>query len=374
MRLSNSTQKIIILGLTLLAFLLRAYRLEGQSYWIEEAWTLYFAKLSLPELWHSLLTEEPKPPFYYFTTLYWIRWAGDSEYALRFLSLVFGVMAVPLTYRLGQALGDDRLGLLTALLLTVAPYQIWHSQEARMYSIFTAASVMSMWGFVKMLPNLTGFQKPIRFNCWRWWLLYVIGTEWAILTHYHALVIIGSQGLFLLLTWRRTWRSYPAWVGTLIVIFLLYVPWLFVSSALLERFLHWLTQPTLWATYIRGVQAYTVGEYMPPAEAIPLVLVFVAVYLLGLVYASRRRWGNWPGPDMLAFLLAYTLAPNLAAWLYGEFRTPVYFERYLIPVQVGFLLTVAIGVLAIYDLRFWIYDCRRSIFHNRKSQIANRKS
>ena len=334
MRRSNSTQKLIILGLTLLAFLLRAYRLEVQSYWIEEAWTLYFAKLPLSELWRSLLTEEPKPPFYYFSTLYWIKLVGDSEYALRFFSLIFGVMAVPFTYHLGKTLGDDRLGLLAALLLTIAPYQIWHSQEARMYSIFTAASVMSMGGFVKMLPNLAGFQKPIRSG-WlnRWWLVYVVGMEWAIMTHYHALVLIGSQGLFLLLTWRRHWRGYLAWAGTLIVIFLLYAPWLFFSSALLQRFLHWLEQPTLWETYVRSAQAYTVGEYMPRAEAVPLVLVFVAVYVLGLIYASRRSWGAWRGSEMLAFLLAYTIAHNLATWLYGELRTPVYIERYLIPIK-----------------------------------------
>jgi mannosyltransferase len=353
MNLSGSRQKLIILGLTLLAFLLRAYRLGAQSYWIEEAWTLYFARLPLSELWRSLLTEEPKPPFYYFATLYWIQGVGDSEYALRFFSLVFGVMAVPLSYRLGQTLGDERLGILTALLMTVAPYQIWHSQEARMYSIFTAASVMSMWGFVKMLPNLGNFWKPARSSrFWSWWLVYVIGTEWAILTHYHALVVIGSQGLFLLLTWRRHWRRYLAWGSTLIVIFLIYAPWLVFSSALLQRFLHWLKQPTLWETFVRGAQAYTVGEYMPPAEAVPLILVFVAVYLLGLIYASRRNWGSWRGSEMLAFLLAYTLAPNLATWLYGELRTPVYLERYLIPVQVGFLLAVAVGILAIYDFRF----------------------
>ncbi|MBI1881327.1 MAG: glycosyltransferase family 39 protein [Chloroflexi bacterium] len=373
MKLSDSNQKIIIIGLTLLAFLLRAYRLEAQSYWIEEAWTLYFARLPLSELWRSLLTEEPKPPFYYFTTLYWIKLVGDSEYVLRFFSLVFGVLAVPLTYRLGKSLGDDRLGIITALLMTVAPYQIWHSQEARMYSIFTAASVMSMWGFVKVLPGLSGFQIPDRSSrFWRWWLVYVIGTEWAILTHYHALVVIGSQGLFLLLTWRRHWRSYLAWAGTLIVIFLLYTPWLLISSSLLQRFLHWLTQPTLWETYMRGAQAYTVGEYMPSAEAIPLVLVFVAVYVLGLMYATRRRWGNWHGLEMLAFLLAYTLAPNLTTWLYGQIRTPVYFERYLIPVQVGFLLAVAMGILAICDLRFAICDLRFAICDLRFTCHASR--
>ena len=103
--------------------------------------------------------------------------------------------------------------------------------------------------------------------------------------------VIGSQGLFLLLTWRRHWRGYLAWAGTLIVIFLLYAPWLFFGSALLQRFLHWLKQPTLWETYLRGAQAYTVGEYMPLAEAVPLVLVFVAVYALGLIYATRRSLG-----------------------------------------------------------------------------------
>ena len=70
---------------------------------------------------------------------------------------------------------------------------------------------------------------------------------------------------------------------------------------------------------------------------------------------------------MLAFLLAYTIAPNLATWLYGELRTPVYFERYLIPTQVGFLLTVAMGILAIYDFRFTILDFGFSIGNIKKN-------
>lgn len=332
--------KLIILGLTLLAFLLRSYRLEIQSYWLDEAWTLYFINLPFDRLWQLLQTEEPKPPFYYLTTYEWIRLVGQGEYALRFFSVIFGTAAIPLSYRLGQALGDRRLGLITALLLAIAPYQIWHSQDARMYSIFTAASIMSMWGFVYWWKR----------GGWRWWLVYVIGTEWAIMTHYHALILIGSQGLFLLLTWRRHWRGYLAWGATLGVIVLLYAPWLLFGGSLVQSFLHWIEQPdTLWETYHRGAIAYSVGELAPPAQAIPLTLVFVTLYGLGLVYAASRAWTPWRGPEMLAFLLAYTLAPNVAAWLYGEWRTPVYMERYLIPVQVGYLLTVAMSILAVID-------------------------
>ncbi|MBN1220934.1 MAG: glycosyltransferase family 39 protein [Anaerolineae bacterium] len=339
MKLPNLPQKLIILGLTLFAFFLRAYRLDFQSYWIDEGWTVYFANLSLAELWHLLQVAEIMPPFYHPSTIYWVKLVGDSEFAMRFYSLVFGVMAVPFTYRLGKALGDDRLGLLVALLMVVSPYQIWHSQEARMYSILTAASAMSMWGFVKW------YQR----GGWRNWFIYMVGMVWAIMTHYHGVVLIGIQGLFLLLTWRRHWRGYLRWGASLMVMLLIFLPWLISGGNLLQSYINWITQPTLWDSYLRSAIAYSVGELVPPAQALPLVLVFVVTYGLGLIYTTCRRWGKWDGPEMLAFLIAYTLVPNLAAWLYGEFRTTVYFERYLILVQIGYLLTVAIGILAVVD-------------------------
>jgi hypothetical protein len=328
---------IVILGLTLLAFLLRAYRLDFQSYWIDEGWTLYFARLPLDQLWNSLQTTEPKPPLYYVLSSAWIRWAGDGEFALRYLSLAFGVLVIPLTYRMGKALGDARLGGLAAVLMAIAPYQIWHSQDARMYSIFSAAAAMSMWGFVTMWQR----------GGWRGWLVYVIGTEWALMTHYHAVLLVGLQGLFLLMTWRRHWRRYWIWATALVAVGLLFTPWLVLSSSLLRTFLHRIPQPTLWDSYLRSVMAFSVGEDVPRWLAIPLTLVFVAIYVMGIVTAGRRSWGRWRGGEMVARLLAYTLAPAAAAWLYGELRTPVFMERYLIPVQGRYLLAVAAGILAL---------------------------
>lgn len=331
-------QEIIVLVITLLAFLLRAYRLDFQSYWIDEALTIFYANLSLSKLQYYLQTVRATPPLYHGLTVYWVDLLGDGEYSLRFFSLLFSVLAVPLAYRLGRDLGDGRLGLLTALLLAVAPYQIWHAQDARNYSMLTAASIMSLWGFVNLWQR----------GGWRWWLVYVIGTEWAIMTHYHGLVIIGVQGLFFLFTWRRYWRHYLAWGGTLLVILLPYAAWLIFGSRLWQG-AHWLPQVGLWESYLRSAIAYSVGELVPRPQAIPLTLVFVIFYGLGLIYAARRSWGRWRGSEMLALLLAYTLAPNIAAWVYSQWQTPVYLERYLIPVQVGYLLTIAIGILAVAD-------------------------
>jgi 4-amino-4-deoxy-L-arabinose transferase-like glycosyltransferase len=341
MNLSNRTQRLIVYTLTLLAFLLRAYRLDVQSYWIDEAWTAYWANFSFGEIWHLLRTIEPLPPFYHPSTIYWVMLVGNSEYALRFYSLVAGVMAIPLTYRLGKDLGDSRLGVLAALFMTVAPYQIWHSQEARMYSVLTAASAMSLWGFVNLWQR----------GGWRWWLIYVVGTVWAIMTHYHGLVLIGMQGLFVLLTLRRRWRSghFVIWAGGLAAILLIFGAWLLAGGNLLLRYENWIAQTPLWDTYIRSAIAYSVGELVPRPQAVLLALVFAAIYILGLIYVTRRSWGTWRGSEVLVLLLAFTVAPNFAAWVYGEIRTPVYFERYLIMVQIGFLLSVSAGVLAVSD-------------------------
>ncbi|MEW5957420.1 MAG: glycosyltransferase family 39 protein [Chloroflexota bacterium] len=339
MKLPHNYQKLIVLGLALLAFGLRACRLDFQSYWIDEAWTVYFARLPLGDLLHQLQTVEIHPPLYFPSLNRWAVWLGAGEYALRFYSLVFGVLAIPFTYRLGKALAGDRLGVLAALLMAFAPYQIWHSQEARMYSMLTAASVMSMWGFVEW--GSSGSRR----GGW----VYITGAAWTLLAHYHGLTVIGVQGLFLLLTWRRRWRGYLRWAGALALIVLLYLPWLAASWRFVRGYQGWLPQPTLAETYLRSALAYSVGELVERGQAVPLVLPFVALYALGLIYAARRRGGNWSGPELLVFLLSYTLAPNLAAWLYGELRSPVYLERYLIPVQPGFLLTVALGLLAVAD-------------------------
>ena len=129
---------VLTLTLTLTAFVLRVYRLDFQSLWIDEGWTVYFARLPLAELWHWLQTEEIHPPFYFPAMHEWVRLTGDSDFALRYFSAVFSTVSVPLMFRLGKTLGGARVGLLAALLLAVSPYQIWHAQDARNYALLSA--------------------------------------------------------------------------------------------------------------------------------------------------------------------------------------------------------------------------------------------
>ncbi len=334
---SLSRPRFILIALTLLAFGLRAYRLDYQSYWIDEAWTIFYANLSPNELWDYLRTIRAVPPLYHLLTLYWVALFGDGEYALRFFSLWFSVLAIPLSYRLGTTVGGSRLGFLVALLMTLSPYQVWHAQDARNYSMLTAASVMSMWSFLNLW----------RRGSWSWWVLYVFGTTWTLLVHYHGLIVIGIQGLFFLLTWRQHWRFYISWGLTLGLSLFPLILWMRFGSNNWQND-HWLPLVGLLESYARGARAYSIGEFVPSSLGLWLVLGFVGLYLCGLMQTMREAWQDWRGFMLLSFLLSYTLAPNLAVWVFSQLRSPVYLERYLIPVQVGYFIAIGLGLIALF--------------------------
>jgi 4-amino-4-deoxy-L-arabinose transferase-like glycosyltransferase len=81
--------------LTLAAFTLRLYLLDAQSLWYDEGVTAGVARRGIAELtrWTA---DDIQPPLYYYVVAFWGRVAGWSEWSLRFPSVFFGVLTVPL--------------------------------------------------------------------------------------------------------------------------------------------------------------------------------------------------------------------------------------------------------------------------------------
>jgi len=75
------------------------------------------------------------PPGYYVLLRAWEFFSGRSEFALRYFSLIFGVLGVALIYRLGRRGLGTGAGVIAALLLTLQPFHTFYSQDARMYSL-----------------------------------------------------------------------------------------------------------------------------------------------------------------------------------------------------------------------------------------------
>src|SRR5512136_1239716 len=90
--------------LTLLAFGLRVFWLDHQSLWFDEGWSWYVAARSWAGLGEILRQVDSHPPLYYALLKVWMALAGQSDFSLRFLSVMAGTVALPSVYLLGRRL------------------------------------------------------------------------------------------------------------------------------------------------------------------------------------------------------------------------------------------------------------------------------
>lgn len=148
---SIKLRNIVLILLLLTAFALRLYRLDHQELWGDEAHSAYVSKLPLPSTVSPCT--ETNPPLYHLLLYFWVRLAGSSVFALRFLSLVLGLLTVPLVYRLARLGFGVLVGLLGALLCAISPFQVYYSQEARMYALATFSTTLSMFLLARIVSS-----------------------------------------------------------------------------------------------------------------------------------------------------------------------------------------------------------------------------
>ncbi|NLF75287.1 MAG: hypothetical protein GX573_06280, partial [Chloroflexi bacterium] len=119
--------------LILLAFGARVHRLDAQSLWNDEGNSLRLAQRSAADLIESA-GHDIHPPGYYLALKAWIAAAGESEFSLRFLSALQGVVTVTLAAALGRTLFGRGAGWIAGLLVALSPFAVYYSQETRMYA------------------------------------------------------------------------------------------------------------------------------------------------------------------------------------------------------------------------------------------------
>lgn len=208
---------IAVLAIVLVGVFLRLFHLGAQSLGADDTWSVWIARLSLPQI-VQYTAADVHPPFYYFLLHYWIAYFGTSELAVKLLSVLFGVLSILVMYALGRQLFDERAGLLGAFILAVSAFNIRYSQETRMYSLLVLLALLSMYFFIRLSQRST----PIT------WAGYVISTTLLLYTHVYGLFLLIAQNLYvisLLVVSRKDAFWWKRWAVLQLVIIVLFAPW-----------------------------------------------------------------------------------------------------------------------------------------------------
>lgn len=327
-------------GLLLLGFALRVVWLDAQNIWGDEAWSYTVSGWPLADVIAS--DAETNPPLYHVLLFGMRRLLGISPFALRYLSVICGVLATAILYRTGVAVAGPRTGVWTLGVAVVSPFLVYYSQEARMYGPALVGASGSLLFFVVLFRQTRrGRQAPPTQ-----WLWYGFFSLVGVLSHYHVFAMLVGQAIFVA-GWAvggsalvPAWRRLRPWLAAWVVMALLFLPWLWVHGQFLggkvsARFEVW---TVAWLGEIAGrtLTAFGVGTTVNSAETIWAVPV-IALAAVGAWMLWRDR--RWPAA-LLVIILGVGL---LFGWLVNPIM-PFFYERYLLVLLPPFALLVGTGV------------------------------
>ena len=407
--LSNKhLQRGALLAIILAGFLLRLFRLGFRELRGDESFGFFFSLPSPAQIVaQTLALQEPHPVGSYVLQHVWFQVAGTHEFALRFIPVFAGTVAIPLVFHLGKQLRLSAPTALTAsLLLAVNAYAIWHSQDARMYSLSLALTVAVTILALRVIRQPKSWLAPTG---------YAVCAAAVLNVHYYGAFVILAHNVFVLFLllrsiWMRrsqrraghTLQSGPSGDGALItrwslaqlLTLALCAPWFFAAWQTLIGYGGNGDSPAFGAMLWRSLGVFTLGETVPhPIWRFAGALLAGAVIVAGLALALRNKDSTedssgtvagkepesqsderprivaedhqqtLPGqPSATVFLLLYLFIPLLATWISSRQR-PIFDERYLAAALPPFLLLIAVSAAKMsswvdthlsWRWRFWV--------------------
>lgn len=349
------------------ALALRVVQLNVQPLWWDEGYSVFFATRDFPTLL-ARTAIDIHPPLYYALLQLWLTAFGKSDIALRLLSVVVGIAAIPLIDVVARQLFNKRTGLLAAFLLAMSPLHIYYSQEVRMYALVTLLGLASVALQLEIVnSSIINRQSSVINRRWGLWLLvagYVMVTAAAVYTQYYAgFLLVAEIVVVLYLKFRaRAGVSLKMWLTAWTAVALLYLPWVIYAGGKLYTYV---TSKVGIEQYSRldpltflaqHLAAFSIGHVSQFNWLVGGAAIYLAIAAIG-VYLVSSKQGAGSSPFILASCMlltaVYFLIPLLLGFLVNLVYTfhPIRYERLLLFAAPFFLILVAWGILRLWESR-----------------------
>ena len=346
--LPQRTAGLALLGILILGSALRLLQLGTESFWFDEAYSVWVARHSLA--WQfSLSTQRIFPLLYYVLLHFWLR-LGSSEVVVRALSALVGIGSIAALYALARDLFDQRTALLSAYFLAISPLHLWFSQEARMYILVAPLGVCSAHCLLLAFRTYTAPSAQRRRRVW-FWIGYIVSTALAVHAHYFALFLIPFHNLFVLyvLLRKRPDRSlFWHWLVCQVSVGLLSLVGLAGVFSDESRY-WWGLLDVLHGAPRLGDLLHLLFYFSLGTTVENSLLLWVTLLVFGgcaawAVLQIRRGRVRLVIDEGLFFTLLYLLVPVGTVFVYSQVRSS-WVLRYLFPFLPPYCMLLARGVL-----------------------------
>jgi 4-amino-4-deoxy-L-arabinose transferase-like glycosyltransferase len=334
-------------ALIILAAVAHTAGIAHESFWYDEAYSSVMASY-LPWQIPAQVMVDNHPPLYYILLSLVRMTLGNSEWALRSLSVAGAVGLLALGAGPVRRIFGNRNAFLYAMVVLFTPAILIYAHEARMYSLaICAVTAGALYGYLAVVENRR-----------RDWVLFGVATLAGAYLHYYGLIaafFLHAFIFFWLLIKRRGQLKTYLIIGA--VVTAAYLPWLivFIRQTMSAHNAFWLG-PLSWDgirvaflqpfAYREQFPALTFAEFLSEVT-LPQYLAFalaVSLCISGLIIAWRKGQGAKREAGFGRFVFLAYLGVVITTMLVSLFLVPLFFSRYLLVVSGLFLLLVALGM------------------------------
>jgi 4-amino-4-deoxy-L-arabinose transferase-like glycosyltransferase len=346
-RVATRWEALAIAGVLLLAVTHRWERIGDRNLWPDEAYSLELAQGTIPQILTFLRGNDAHPAGYYVMLSSWIRVFGEDLATMRVLSALFGIGALVLVWRLGRRLFGPAVGVGAAALLALSPFQIFASNELRMYMPLEFLALVSTWLLWRVHESA---QTPRPGYAWA--IAYGASLAAMAYVSYYAFLVIPAHLLWLVLQ-RTPARHVGAALATAVVLYAPWVPYVATLATFLrDNPLLWRAQP-LWPTYVPElVAAQTFGGYLfnmlsyHSTQGMELKYYGIFLFLFAvLAAAGARALGRLNRPGRALVALSWAVPIGLVVLASLAVRNVAAYHYHLSFLQPFLALVVAAGIV-----------------------------
>nr|MCW1969843.1 glycosyltransferase family 39 protein [Anaerolineae bacterium] len=322
--------------LLLLAFALRLVALEQRPLHFDEGINVVFGQGGLANVLATTFKNgDTDPPVHRLALGAWMGLTGSSPFALRYFSVLCGVLWLALCYRLVRRLGlGSAIAALTLLFMAVSAYAVNYTQQAKGYAFAALMASLSFvildFGQAKIQNSKSKISEAV----------YVLAIMLMLGTHYYTAPV-------LLMHWLWLWGAGRGWAALrrlAVLQTLACLPvamWVLLTiRAVLTGSLGLSDAPPLppgqllgniWTDMMTGDAS--VFRYDGPLSLVPIILGY---------YGSSL----WRRKPTATWLLGGTLIP-LVFTLILQLRIAFFSSRFLFYLLPFGLIPIAAGVIVL---------------------------
>lgn len=339
---SNNSEKITnrlwlyFLSIVVVNILFKVIHLGFSSFWFDEIVSVESAYLDFGHIKH-VSEWDNNPPFYYYCLSVWIKLFNDSEFCVRFLSVIFSSLSAGILFLLANKFFNKTTAIAVSFFYLSSNFLYFYSHEARAYTLIGLLVLVSSYLFLSFKVK----------NTWKQIVFLGLINFLIVYTHYIAGLVVAFEVVFMLIYFDRIQKKkflYSVLISILLILLR------FTKKQFLLIFAFNSPKNTFWLkksefSYLKEVLSTFLFDYY-------LIIPFCFIIFIGL--ALGYKYKNKESNFAVIYSLIIGLGSIIVVYLVG-IKVSVFLDRYLIFAAPFIYILVAYGFSFIKNKHFVIF-------------------